>query len=96
MASEVKKKQAKEASGNTELIFSRVLYLAANGSIDFSTLFNYELAPVPTSLFKDTSEARYPSAKSTLMQKLKSKTRTRGLSTETVAIDGGGLLHNIY
>ena len=46
MASEVKKKQTKEASvKSTELIFSRVLYLAANGSIDFSTLFNYELAP---------------------------------------------------
>jgi len=30
------------------------------------------------------------------MQKLKCETTTRGLSTETVAIDGGGLLHNIY
>ena len=30
------------------------------------------------------------------MQKLKCETTTRGLSTETVTIDGGGLLHNIY
>ena len=30
------------------------------------------------------------------MQKLKCETTTRGLSTETVAIDSGGLLHNVY
>ena len=33
---------------------------------DFSSLFNYELAPVLTSIFKDTGDARYTSTKSVL------------------------------
>ena len=31
--------------------------------ISLEDLFNYELAPVPTSLFTDTGEARYPNSK---------------------------------
>ena len=76
MAESKKKKQKDSpANINTELLFSRALYLAANGKIDFSTLFNYELAPVPTALFKNTGEARYSKSKSKLMEKLKVETR---------------------
>ena len=56
---------------NTEVIFSRVLYLLGVDKLDFSTLFNFELAPVPTSLFKDTGEGRYSQTKSVLKNKLK-------------------------
>ena len=44
---------------NTDLIMSRVLYLVGNSFIVFSTIFNYELAPVPTTMFQDFGEARY-------------------------------------
>ena len=65
-----KKKAVDQPSFNTELIFSRVLYLLGVHQLDFSTLFDYELAPVPTSLFEDTGEARYTSSKAVLKNKL--------------------------
>ena len=44
---------------NTEIIFSRVMYLLSAGHTQIGDLFKYELAPVPTALFKDTGESRY-------------------------------------
>ena len=44
---------------NTEVFFSRVLCLFGVDKLNFSTLFSFELAPVPISLFKDTGEGRY-------------------------------------
>ena len=64
-----KKKSTELKPCNTELIMSRVLYLISNDQLDFKDIFNYELAPVPTSMFEDSGEARYAKNKSDLMSK---------------------------
>ena len=51
---------------NTDVIFSRVVYLLSAGRIQLEDLFRYELAPVPTALFKDTCEGRYLTNKADL------------------------------
>ena len=56
---------------NTELIFSNVLYLLESNQLYFTTLFNYELSPVPSSMFHDSGETRYPKSKAVLKNKLK-------------------------
>ena len=88
------KKNAVNESFNTELIFSRVLYLLGMDHLDFTTLFNYELAPVPTSLFKDTGEPRFTSSKATLKNKIKVEVSSRGIVNDVVLVDGGGMLHS--
>ena len=72
---------------------SRVLYLIGNGQLDFKDIFNYELAPVPTSMFEDSGEARYAKNKSGLMRKLKVEISSRGINADVIVIDGGGMLH---
>ena len=64
-------KNLKTKTFNTYLIFSRVVYLLSKDQLDFYSFFNYELAPVPTSLFQDTRDASYTSTKSVLQNKLK-------------------------
>lgn len=95
----MKKKEQKDSKKgqmifNTEVIFSRVLYLLGVNRLDFSTLFNFELAPVPTSLFKDTGEGRYSQTKSVLKNKLKVEVSARNVNPDTIVIDGGGMLHS--
>ena len=63
-------------------------------SISLEDLFNYELAPVPTSLFTDTGEARYPKVKSTLKKKLKVEVPTR-TNADVIILDGCAVLHHI-
>ena len=41
---------------NTELMFSRVMYLLSANQIDLEDVFNYELAPFPTSIFGQSRE----------------------------------------
>ena len=79
---------------NADLIMSRVLYLLGSNQLDFTTLFNCELAPVPTSLFEDSGEARYPTTKSVLMNKLKVEVSSRGIVPDAVVVDGGEMLHS--
>ena len=79
---------------NTYLIMSRVLYLLGSNQLDSTTLFNYELVPVPTSLFGDSGEARYPTTKSVLMNKLKVEVSSRGIVPDAVVVDGRGKLHS--
>ena len=79
---------------NTELIFSRVLYLMGNNQLDFTTLFNYELCPVPTSTFHDPGEARYPKSKVVLKSRLKVEVSVRGVEVDAAVVDGGGMLHS--
>ena len=79
---------------NTELIFSRVLYLMGNNQLDFTTLFNYELSPVPTSMFHDSGEARYPKSKVVLKNRLKVEVSVRRVEVDAVVVDGGGMLHS--
>ena len=46
-----KKKNCNNNEFNTDLLFSRVFYLLGTHQINFENIFDYELAPVPTSLF---------------------------------------------
>ena len=52
--------KAEKGDYNEDLIFSRVLLLLGTNQIDFKDVFNFELAAVPTSLFCETGNARYP------------------------------------
>ena len=63
--------------------------------ISLEDLFNYELVPVPTSLFTDTSEARYPKGKSTLQKKLKVEVSTR-THADVIILDGFAVLYHIH
>ena len=92
VAGGAKKKKLAEVY-NTEIIFSRVMYLLSAGQIDVKDLFNYELAPVPTALFKDTGEGRYPTSKSVLKNSLKAEVSLRNVSPDAVLIDGCAMLH---
>ena len=74
------------ASFNTELIFSRVLYLLGNNQLDFTTLFNYELSPVPTSMVHDSGKTRYPESKAVLKSKLKVEVLVRGVEVDVVVV----------
>ena len=79
---------------NTEIIFSRVMYLLSAGHIQIDDLFKYELAPVPTALFKDTGEGRYPTSKADLKNALKVEVSTRNISPDAIVIDGCAMLHS--
>ena len=73
------KKQKKSAIWKvlTQNKFSLVLYLLGMDQLDFKHLFDYEFAPVPTSLFKDTGEPRFTSSKATLKNKIKVEVSSR-------------------
>ena len=89
-----KKKNDYKTEFNTDILFSRVLYLLGTNQIDLAEVFNYELAPVPTSLFYDSGDARYSTAKNVLMNKLKVEESSRGIHPDAIVIDGGGMLHS--
>ena len=91
-----KKKKHDEVHYNTDLIFSRVLLLLGTNQIEFDDLFDYELAPVPTSLSDESGLARYPKSKSDLMKKLKFEESSRCIKPDATVIDGGGLFYNIH
>lgn len=90
-----KKKSDKEGY-NTGVIFSRVLLILGTNQIDFENIFDFELAAVPSSLFKESGEPRYPQSKSVLMTKLKAEENARGVKPDSVVIDGGEMLHIIH
>ena len=50
----IKKKDEIVEMYKTESIFSRVLYLLSANQIDLEGLFNYKVAPFPTSIFEDS------------------------------------------
>ena len=66
---------------STELITSQVLHLVDNQQTDFSTIFDYELAPtpVPTSMFQDLGKARHSKTESVLKNKLKAEMSLQGV-----------------
>ena len=64
---------------NSEMLFSRVTYALSINQIDMKNLFDYELAHVPTSLFKDNTEARYPTNKADLKNDLKVDISSRNI-----------------
>ena len=61
---------------DTQLIYSRVMGLVSTRPIDLQDLFNYELAPLPTSMFDDNGNMRI-STKSVLKNKLQVTQSTR-------------------
>ena len=54
----------------------------------------HELAPVPTGLFKDTGEGRYPTSKAVLKNALKVEVSTRTIVPDAIIIDGCAMLHS--
>ena len=79
---------------NTEIIFSRVMYLLSAGHIQMGDLFKCELAPVPAALFKDTGEGRYPTSKAALKNALKVEVSTRTIVPDAIITDGCAMLHS--
>ena len=73
---------------------SCVLYLLGSNQLDFTTLFNYELAPVPTSLFEDSGKACYLTTISVLMNKLKDEVSSQGIVPDDVVVDGRVMLYS--
>ena len=78
---------------NAELIFSRVMYLLGTDQLEMSSIFQYELSPVPLSLFNESGDARYPTTKSVLMNNLKHEVQNPSISPSVTVIDGVGMLH---
>ena len=64
------------------------------GQIELEDIFNYELSPIPTSLFKDTGEPRYPKNKANLKNKLKVKVSSRCTTPNALFIDGCTALYS--
>ena len=81
---------------NTELIYFRAMCLLSVDPISLEDLFNYELVPVPTSLFTDTDEPRYRKSKSTLKKKLKVEVSTRTHDAGVIILDGWAGLYHIH
>ena len=70
------------------------MYLLSAGHIQMEDLFKYEVAPVPTALFKDTGEGRYPTSKAVLKNALKVEVSTRTIVPDAIMIDGCAMLHS--
>ena len=70
------------------------MYLLSAGHIQMEDLFKYELAPVPTTLFIDTGEGRYPTSKAVLKNALKVEVSTRTIVTDAIIVDGCPMLHS--
>ena len=64
---------------NTELIFARVSYLLSIGRIETKDFFDYELSPIPESLFEQNGDPRYPTNKSDLKNALKVEVSCRNV-----------------
>ena len=80
---------------NTEIIFSRVMYLLSAGHIQMEVLFKYELAPIPTALFKDTGEGRHPTSKAVLKNALKIEVSRRTIVLDAIIIDDCAMIHSV-
>ena len=90
---EAKKRKVVEVY-NTKIIFSRVLYLNSTDKIKINDLFSYEVAPIPTSLFKDAGEGRYSTSKVDLKNALKVAVSERNIIPKATLIDGCARMHS--
>ena len=77
---------------NTNVIYARVLELQQSRDTDIQDVIRHELAPFPTSLFKETSDMRLPTGKCVLKNKLKVPVSARHVQPDTVIVDGCALL----
>ena len=91
----VKGKRAKKKDEIVEMyknesIFSRVLYLLSANQIDLG-VFNYKVAPFPTSIFEDSgspgSQNRHQ-----FLKKLNVEVSSRNITPDAVVIEGDGAL----
>ena len=80
---------------DTELIYSRVMALAGCREFDLKELFQYELSPIPTSLFDDNGDMRPATAKSALKKKLQLEVPSRTLEKAIKIIDGCAFLWTV-
>ena len=76
---------------NTEIIFSRVMYLLSADQIQIKDLFT--LSPVPTALFNDIGEGRSKASKAVLKNAFK-KVSVRNIFPAAISIDGCAMLHS--
>jgi len=82
---------------DVNLIYSRVLGLQQTRDIDLPTVLKHELAPMPTSMFKENGTMRIASAKSTLKKKLQVLVSSRIVQkAEAVIIDGCAILWCVH
>ena len=79
---------------NTEITFSRVLYINSTYKIKINDLFSYEIVPIPTVLFEHNSEGRYPTSKADLKNVLKVEVLMRNIPEATM-IDGCAMMNSI-
>ena len=84
--------------GNTivcdaHLIYSRVVGLQQSRNIQLSDVLNYELSPVPASMFSESGEMRIPTTKSALKRALQVEVSSRlALQPDATIIDGCAIL----
>ena len=90
---EAKKRKVVELY-NTKIIFSRVLYLNSTDKIKINDLFSYEVAPIPTSLFKDAGDGRYSTSKVDLKNALKVAVSERNIIPKATLTDGCARMHS--
>ena len=90
------KKKADKKEYNPDLILIRALLALSTHQVSLDDMFSHELSSVPVSLFDEAGEPRYPGNKAALMNKLKIEVSSRGITPDTIIIDGGGMLHHLY
>ena len=82
---------------DTNLIYSRVIGLQASRDINMKDVLEYELCPVPASLFDENGDMRIAKSKSTLKNKLQVQHSGRQVQRpDKVLIDGCALLWVIH
>ena len=82
---------------DVNLIYSRVLGLQQTRSINLSDVLKHELAPVPTSMFKDDGEMRIATTKSEFKKKLQVGVSSRSVDkVDATVIDGCALLWSVH
>jgi hypothetical protein len=64
-------KIGKDCIFDTDLIYARVMGLMHSRDLNLENIFHHELAPIPTSMFKDNGDMRITTSKATLKTKLK-------------------------
>ena len=61
------------------------------GLVDIDTLFDFELAPFPTSLCNQSGSPRYTTSKSDLKNLLKVSVSSRNVIFDSIIIDGNAM-----
>ena len=78
---------------DTTLIYSRILGLQKARDINLKDVLQYELAPVPPSMFEDNGDMRITKSKSTLKKKLQVETTHHtSFTPDSIILDGCAVL----